>query len=96
MRTIYATCLYKENLNNGKCEILNFTVNNKGSLTYLVTGLNCKTFDTFQGMYQYLLDLLKANNFKVHQWECFNRKHYNIQFIDMNYANVDVYGKMEA
>lgn len=80
MKTVTATVVYSNNA------ICNLTVNHKGNLVTLIK-LNpdeSKPFISFNGMYAFVLKMLKNNDFKCNYFEAFGARWYNIQWIDVN------------
>ena len=92
MKKVTATVIYKDNC------IYSLTVNYKGHLTKLTAydETDVKhpyTNRTFKTMYKSVLNILKNNNFYCGYYEEFNKRWYDIQFINLeNPVEVNKFG----
>ena len=78
MKKVSATVIYRDNT------IYNLTVNHKGNLTQLVTNDSANSNGSFQDMYKRVLNTLKNNNLYCGYYDVFNRRWYDIQFINLD------------
>ena len=78
MKKVSATVIYRDNI------IYNLTVNHKGNLTQLVTNDSANSNSSFQDMYKRVLKILKNNNLYCGYYDMFNRRWYDIQFINLD------------
>jgi hypothetical protein len=78
---------------SAKYKVYSLYVNTNDSLIKLVPTSESKTYGSLNGMYEGVIRILNANNFKVHKWNEFGTTFYNINFIDLdNPTQVNRYG----
>ena len=70
-------------------EILNITVKHKNENIPLYAANEQYRF--FDEMYSAVLEILKANNFYVHNWEMFESTWYDVDFIDVDNWEINRY-----
>ena len=83
MRKVSAIAIYGRE--GQTCTLSVLTVNYKGDLTSLVQYADesdtAKTYDSFNKMYEAVLNIMKNNNFYCSMYEEFGVKWYDIQWI---------------
>lgn len=84
MRKVRAICVYKDN------RIYNLTALHKDTDVALIhydledTKITPCPHDSFEEMYKDVLEVLKSNNMYCGYYTDFNKRCYNISFIDLN------------
>ena len=78
MKKVSATVIYRDNT------IYNLTVNHKGNLTQLVTNDSANSNGSFHDMYTRVLKILKNNSLYCSYYDMFNKRWYDIQFINLD------------
>lgn len=81
MRKVKAICIYRDN------EVYNFTALTKDSEVTLIRyslGDRPYHYPTFNDLYEDMLKVLKSNNMYCGYTVAFERKWYDISFIDLN------------
>ena len=84
MKTVKAICIYKDN------RVYNFTAQLKDSNVTLIhydledTKITPCYHDTFEDLYKDLLGVLKSNDMRCNYYEEFNKKWYDISFINLD------------
>lgn len=88
MKRVKAICVYKDN------KVYNFTALSKDTNITLIhydlenTKITPCHHDTFEDLYKDLLGVLKSNDMRCGYYEEFNKKWYDISFIDLNNPTV--------
>ena len=82
MKKVKAICIYKDN------KVYNFTALYKDAeiplIRYELTGVSPYEYNTFEDLYKDMLSVLKSNDMYCGYSVAFERKWYNISFIDLN------------
>lgn len=82
-------------------KVINSITARRNSSGELVTLLQENThpyvYDTFQGVYKSVMNILKANSMAVRYWDAFGSRFYDIQWINTsNPAHIETHGYKEV